>query len=195
MCDDEMTTDDWFGRYSRCEETIIESGLFSDEQATKAVVNSDPATKEAVAEWLRTELKKLREGENTPGGAPVRRRKALSRPVIADIAMTMLGVCEAPPEKNLLRLLEELLGLDTHRAAMDSTPSKEFKRAASIEGHLAAEGINIGVRELARNVSVEPSTIIVWRRKPEYAEMVQQEKSVALTPWYKEILKRLRTKK
>jgi hypothetical protein len=144
---------------------------------------------------LRTELKKLRTGEKTPGGAPVRRRKVLPRPVIADIAMTMLDGCHAPPKESLLTLLEELLDLDIHRATVDSFPSKEFKRAAIVEGGLAAEGKKIGVRELARGLSVSPSTIIMWRRKPEYQERVQEQKSLALQPWHKEMMKKLRAKK
>ena len=150
MSDVDLPPEDIERRLSRCENAIIESGRFSREEACLAVVNVTPATKEAVARWLRTELSLLRAGEDTPGRAPVIRGEALSRLVIADIAMTMFEACNAPPEDNLMYLLEELLDLDRHRATIDSFPSEEFKMAADIEGGLAAEDKTIGVRELGR---------------------------------------------
>jgi hypothetical protein len=187
--------EDTFRRLSRCHDAILESGRFSPEEASQAVVHTNPETKEAIAQWLRSELRHLRAGEKTPGRAPVIRGESLSRLVIADIAMTMLEACEAPPEDNLFCLLEELLDLDRHRAKIDSFPSDEFKMAADIEGGLAAEDKSIGVRELARLVSVQPSTITMWRRSPEYSQRAERYKSWAMTPSYKELIREFNAQK
>jgi hypothetical protein len=126
--------------------------------------------KERVALWLRTELGKLRKG-GRKGEAPVRRRKVLSKLVIADIAITMLesgGLCA--PGGNLLQLLEELLDVDRHRATLAQDPiySDQFINAADMEADARLQGKTYSARELARIVKVAPETIITWRKSDAY---------------------------
>ena len=105
----------------------------------------------------------------------------------------MVGTRESPLGENLLALLEELLNVDRHRAAKeDEFPSEKFNRATLLEGELAAEGKEIGVRKLAKLVGVYPSTITVWRRRPEYSQSVESHKRSALKPNYRSTVKQLK---
>jgi hypothetical protein len=88
----DVTDDAWFHRKSAASEIIAKRGGFSSNVATLALTDSAWETKEAVASWLRRELKALREAEGKSGAAPVRRRAALSRSVVSDIAIELLGV-------------------------------------------------------------------------------------------------------
>ena len=82
--------DAWFRRKHAVSEKIKKRGGFSSSITTLALTDPDWETKETVAAWLRRELKTLRKIEATAGSAPVRRRHAMSRSEIADIAVELL---------------------------------------------------------------------------------------------------------
>ena len=102
-------------RLNALETLMIEKGHFSKEQATKAINDPSPISKEPIANWLSAELKKLREREKIVGKAPVLKGETLSRLVIADLAMTMVEMCALQPGENLICLLQELLYVDRYR--------------------------------------------------------------------------------
>jgi hypothetical protein len=89
-------------------------GLFlpHGSDAQLALTDSNWETKETVASWLRKELKVLREAESEPGTAPVRRRGALSKTMISDVAIELL---ECIGGESLVCLFQELLDIDRHR--------------------------------------------------------------------------------
>jgi hypothetical protein len=140
---------------------------------------TDPAweTKESVAAWLRKELKLLRDAEAKPGAAPVRRGKTLSRIQISEIAMELLtciaGDC-------LICLFQELLNIDRHRKSLADTFSL-IDRCAQIQATMQLQGQGLGVRGLAKIMSVAPSTITRWQRANSYWKRVQFYKDVSST--------------
>jgi hypothetical protein len=67
----DVTEDAWFGRKSEINDFIKQRGGFSKHVALLALTDADWETKETVATWLRSELKRLREAEARPGTAPV----------------------------------------------------------------------------------------------------------------------------
>jgi hypothetical protein len=165
-------------RWNRLRTLMIEKGHFSEEQATKATNDPSPDSKEPIASWLRKELKELREKEKIVSAAPVLNGKTLSRSVIADLAMTMVELCASQPGENLICLLQELLGVDRHRASQADKPIEAFQKAAQFDAQLAIQGKRIGVRPLAKIVSVDISTISRWRRNPDYNEAVATFESI-----------------
>jgi hypothetical protein len=168
----------WMRRLDALETLMIEKGHFSKEQATKATIDPRPISKEPIASWLSAELKKLRELGKIAGKAPVLKGETLSRLVIADLAMTMVEVCEFQPGENLICLLQELLDVDRHRASQAEKPSEAFQHAVQIDAQSAIQEKTIGVRQLAKMVSVNASTVSGWRRDPDYQEAVATFKSV-----------------
>jgi hypothetical protein len=174
----DKTLEAWMRRMDALVKLITERGHFSKEQANSAINDIRSITKEPIASWLRNELKKLRESEKIVGKAPVLTGETLSRLVIADLAMTMVEVCEFQPEENLMCLLQELLNVDRHRASQADKPSEAFQQAAQIDAQMAVQGKSIGVRNLAKVVSVDAGTISGWRNDPDYQAEVEMHKSV-----------------
>jgi hypothetical protein len=168
----------WMRRLNALETLMIEKGHFSQEQATKATNDPRPISKEPIASWLSAELKKLRESDKIVGKAPVLGGEPLSRLVVADLAMTMVEVCEFQPDENLICLLQELLDLDRYRASQADKPSEPFRQAAQIDAQMIVQGKSIGVRPLAKIVSVDPGTITKWRRNSDYQGEVEKYKWV-----------------
>jgi hypothetical protein len=110
------------------------------------------------------------------------RGSAISPLDIADLAITML---ECPsgayaPGENQLRLLKKLLNVDRHRASIAEKPAyrNEFTQAARFEAQGLLRRKTYGVRELAKRVSVSPSTIIAWRKSAEYQSRVEAMKRI-----------------
>jgi hypothetical protein len=174
----DVTLDAFLRRVSAHQQLLIKKGGFQSEQAVQALIAPDPESKEQVAVWLSSELNKLREGERCPGAAPMRRGQALPRAEMADLAMTMLEACETAPGENLICLLQELLDVDRHRKALASKHSEKLERAAYVEAQYALEGRELGVRELARLLSVGPSTVNFWRSSKSYLEAIESAKRV-----------------
>jgi hypothetical protein len=163
--------DAYFLRLTAHEKRIQERGGFrTKEEAHLVLVDRRWETKERCALWLRTELKRLRDAEARTGVAPLRNRLSLSRIEIADVAVTMLeclGVGD-----HLLCLFQELLNVDRHRREL-ATSDANLDIAAQIEAQVSLQGLPCGVRELAKSVSVRPSSVTRWRRSDKYRERVE----------------------
>lgn len=121
----------------------------------------------------------------------MRRGQALPRAEMADLAMTMLEACEAPPGENLICLLQELLDVDRHRTAVANKHIEEFQKAAWIEAHYAVKGSELKLRELARLVNVAPANINLWRKSASYLKAIEDAKK-ALAFAHKEPLEAIK---
>jgi hypothetical protein len=160
-------------RVSAHSKLLQERARLPDADASKAILHSDPATKEVASLWLRGELYRLREQEKIVGAAPVLKEKLVSRLLIADLAMTMLECCSVGDE--LIGLFAELLDVDRHRKALADNHSEAKQRAISIEAQTALTGRKLGVRQLAKVVAVAPATILTWRKSTAFQEQVELE--------------------
>ena len=123
---------------------------------------------EALAMCLRERLRILR----SAGSAPVRVGKMLSRTEIAAVAVDILKGCRVlgrPPGIHLHNLFEELLEVDRPKA----TAGRQF-RARYEATWIMAKKPRIGTRALARLVGVNPSSVLAWRRNPEFQRKVSQ---------------------
>jgi hypothetical protein len=186
----DVNLDGHFMRLSAHSTLIEKRGGFEKEAVALALVNSSWETKEPLALWLSKELEFLREGEVRVGAAPVRTGKALSRIEIADLALTMLECLDVGD--NLLCLFQELLNVDRHRKDL-ATSDRNMKSAAEIEAQFNLQGYPCGVQELARLVSVRPSSVTRWRRNDRYRKEVarnQRAFSEVLRDEYFEQIKR-----
>jgi hypothetical protein len=173
----DITHDAYFSRLTAHEKLIEKRGGFQREEAPLVLTHGLWETKERCALWLRTELKQLRDGEARAGTAPVRNRLALSRIQIADLAVTMLECLEVGD--NLLCLFQELLNVDRHRRELATSDSK-LERAAQIEAQFILQGFPCGVQQLAKWVSVRPSSVTRWRRSDKYRGRVEFYRDVWL---------------
>lgn len=163
----DQTLDAYMSRMDGLTETIADRGGFARKVATKALTGNENFS-EQVSRWLRNELSSLREGEKTTGAAPVLAGNAMSRVVIADIAMTMIESLDAPGDE-LLALLMELMNLDRHRRSLAGRSGSKFKFACQIEAQVP----KIGVRKLAEKIDVAASRITEWRKNPDYDSKVE----------------------
>lgn len=151
------------------EEADLACGYCTIEQAREAGFNLDPEIGEKFALWLIGELKKLREGERQVGSAPVLRGKTMSRLDIADLAVTMLENCEDRPRRTLICLIQQLLDIDRHRKALiDDRQNEKLDLAVNIDVESSLVGRAASAYQLARHLSVSPTTMTAWRRLPEY---------------------------
>jgi hypothetical protein len=166
------TDDAWFHRKSVNSDLIEKRGGFSSHIATLALINPRWETKEAVATWLRNELKRLREAEAKLGSAPVRRGMTMSRTAISDIAMELL---ECIGGNSLICLFQELLDVDRHRRSLGEDYA-QLNMAAGIEAQSELQGKRMGVREFAQEISVSPSTVTRWRKSPAFLHRVESHK-------------------
>jgi hypothetical protein len=150
-----------------------------------ALDNHDRIAVQNLLAWLRAELKKLRNEEKKPGSAPARRRRALPRQHIADVAIVLLDhmLLMVSPDhmtaksntENLISLFEELLNVDRHRAAFANQAqyTLEFVQATMNDAAAALKGETIAVNKLARKIGVSPATIIAWRKSHNYKVRVR----------------------
>ncbi len=168
--------DAFMHRMDRLCELLEERGSFSRDEVSNVLVsittnqiNKAFELTERAAEWLRIELKNLRDGEKVEGKAPVLTGQSLSRLLIADVAMTMVEGLQEQPGPELIALLMELLNVDRHRRSLGAAHSEEKDIAVSVDAQIP----NVGVRELAKHVGVAPSTITAWRRAPDYQKHVK----------------------
>jgi hypothetical protein len=79
------------------------------------------------------------------------------------------------PVENLLRLIEELLNVDRHRAKLATSAQYEdaFREAAFADAAAVLEGKRIGVKKLAKQVSASPASILQWRKSRPYRRLIQ----------------------
>jgi hypothetical protein len=168
----DITFDAWFHRKSNDATFIEKKGEFPSPVVTLALTDPDWETKESVAAWLRKELKLLREAETKPGTAPVRRGKTLSRIEISEIAVELL---ECIAGESLTCLFQELLEIDRHRKSLAENFS-QLDQAADVEATTSLQGISLGVRALAKLLSVSPSTVTRWKKSQAFRERVEFHK-------------------
>ena len=166
------TEDAWFHRKSTDSDFIEKRGGFPRAVVILALTDPDWETKERVAAWLRGELKLLREAEASPGTAPVRRGKTLSRIEISEIAMELL---ECLGGECLICLFQELLKIDRHRKSLADNYF-QLNQAAEIEAQAQLQGQSLGVRLLANQMSVSPSTVTRWKKSESFCERVEFHK-------------------
>jgi AcrR family transcriptional regulator len=158
--------ENWKRRLNELRDILVERGHFSSVAATQALTNARSESKEKAARWLRNELQFLRKEEQKAGSSPVRRKKLLSRLIIADLAITMLQFLQEAPQENLVCLLQELLDVDRHRRAQVQPES--YFDAIRGEARARVLGKRFKVRRLAKRIGVNPSTITRWRKSKEY---------------------------
>jgi hypothetical protein len=169
-------------------ELVVQRGGFATNVAERALVNRSAASKQAVARWLSIELNKLRDGERRIGAAPVLKGEALSRLKIADLAMTMVEVFADDIGEDLVCLLHELLDVDRHRRALADSRSEKFDLAVQFTAQRALKGRKTGVNQLARFVSVSPSTVHAWQRSSQFKKAVETSKWI-----WKDVLRKYRS--
>lgn len=131
---------------------------------------------ETLAFLLRIFLRALKHAEKNRKAAPVRTLNLVPRSLIAEIALYLLESCQSwkyPPGPWLNSLMRELLNLESYRQGM-SRDIETQERAAWI----VAQAPKVRMRELARTLHVNASTISRWRRSPEFKQMVERNKEV-----------------
>jgi hypothetical protein len=156
-------------RWNAVERTLTDKAGLKRSEATNAVTSKYPITKEKAAKWLRSELRRLRDFQKS-GRHPSRRGTTLSLLEISDIAFTMLEALDCVGDE-LLSLLQELLNLDRHRRSLAAN-LEAIDVAAQLGAQVTLKGKELGVRELARHLSISVSTASAWLRSPEYKERV-----------------------
>jgi hypothetical protein len=164
------TFDSYFHRQSAEANSLSKICGFDYFESLQALTNKD---NDNIAHLLRAELGKLRTLEKK-GGANVRLGRVASRLEIADLALVLLENAHQTMGENLFCLLEELLSVDRHRASLRVKNSAARDKAAAIDAnHLIGKKKVLGVRALAKQLSVSPSTVTEWRRSSSYAHLVK----------------------
>jgi hypothetical protein len=142
------------------------------EREIKTDEHSDAVTaSEGLAFHLRILLGKLKHAEKQRRAAPVRKLNLSSRSLIGETALELLESCRDwgyPPGPHLTSLLRELLNLEGAKHG----ESREFEareQAISITAQLP----DIGPRALAKELSVQASTVSRWRKDPDFKEEVR----------------------
>jgi hypothetical protein len=158
--------------------TPDEAGLqFGIKRTGKRKQNTDEqnalTASEALAYFLRTELRNLKYAEKKRKAAPVRRSKLVPRSVISEIAMDLLDSCTDAPGPFLNQLVRELLNVGTDKHG-EPRQFEAQEQAASI----VAQYPTVPTRALARVVKVNPSTVSRWRRSSEFQARVEEHKQI-----------------
>jgi hypothetical protein len=124
---------------------------------------------DALAVYLRAQLNRTRTET-----APVRANELLAPSIIARVAIDILGhfaLVDQPPGYELVELFSALLGVDKKRLEGDRQ-FEAWKKAAWI----VAQAPDVGIRELARLVNVNASSVSRWRKDPSFCEEVELTK-------------------
>ena len=187
----DVTLESYLSRMDSISDILEEHGGFSHKtvMGTLVCLSGNPEHSEEVAQWLRGELLQLREDEKVQSKAPVLSGTSLGRATISDIAITMLEAIEPGPQ--LLLLLAELLNVDRHRQARADNKNAERDIAAQIDAQIPGKG----VRQLAKEVGVAPSTITTWRNETEYQKHVEFYKKLFSGDFERELISSLRKAK
>jgi hypothetical protein len=75
----------------------------------------------------------------------------------------------------LICLFQELLDIDRHRKSLADHYS-QLNQAAEIEAQAQLQGHSLGVRLLAKQMSVSPSTVTRWKKSRSFCELVDFHK-------------------
>jgi hypothetical protein len=178
----DVTLDAFMRRMDRLLDVLVNHGGFTEDESRNILVGQGgDSGSENVSRWLRQELSRLRAAEKIVGEAPVLKGDTLSRLVISDIAMTLVENGEEELGPELIALLMELLDVDRHRRSIAQIPSEQWEMAVQID----AEIPNLGVRKLAKEIGVAPSTLSKWRRDPDYIKKIESIKRMRADPIFK----------
>jgi hypothetical protein len=146
---------------------LVENETETDEQSDAMTAS------EGLALFLRIILGELKHAEKQRSAAPVRQLKLTSRSLIGETSLDLLESCQAwnyPPGPYLNSLLRELLDLEGAKHGA----SREFEaRQQAI--FILAQIPRLGVRQLAKEVEVDKSTVSRWRKDPNFNEEVRRQ--------------------
>ena len=175
----DVTLEAYMRRMDHLLDVLVNHGGFTRDKS-RSILDGEggDSGSENASKWLRQELSRLRKAEKSVGEAPVLKGDTLSRLTISDIAMTLVENGEEIPGPELIALLMELLDVDRHRRSMAQSPSEASEKAVWIEAQIP----NLGVRKLAKEVGVAPSTVSAWRRDPDYIKRIENIKFVLANP-------------
>jgi hypothetical protein len=124
---------------------------------------------DALALYLRAQLNRT-----LSETAPVRAKKLLAPSIIARVAIDILDsdvVFGHPPGHELVGLFSALLGVDKRPLESDRQFDARNKAA-----WILAQAPDIGIRELARLVKVNASSVSRWREDQSFCEEVETNK-------------------
>jgi hypothetical protein len=124
---------------------------------------------DALAVYLRAQLNRTRSET-----APVRTKDLLAPSIIARVATDILGTYALwghPPGYELVELFSALLGVD--KRPLEGDRQSEARNKAA---WILAQAPDIGVRELARLVKVNASSVSRWREDQSFCEEVETNK-------------------
>jgi hypothetical protein len=124
---------------------------------------------EALAFFLRVELRNLKYAEKKRKAAPVRTSNLVPRSVIAEIAMGLLDSYGGKPGPFLTELFRELLNVGSDKHGAPRQLDAQEQAASILAQHPTAR-----TRKLARKLNVNPSTVSRWRRSPEFQAKVEE---------------------
>jgi hypothetical protein len=141
------------------------SGRLRSQKMPKTCISAS----EALSLFLREALNDLRRAEGSRKAAPVRTLKLVPRSLIANLAMFLLESCDErnPPGPQLLQLFRDLLDVDLDRSNASEGLAK--RRSAAL---IIAKYPNIGITQIARILSINPSTVSRWQRSADFRHMV-----------------------
>ena len=135
----------------------------------KAILS--PRHAEPLASALRKENDQLRNAVKSGQRAPVRHGGKLPKTAIAAIAVILLENYveqDEVPGENLVELIRELLGVDL---PIISGKFDNEKRTNAVWAF--AQHPDLGVRELAKLLEVNPSTIVRWKKDPAFIDRIK----------------------
>jgi hypothetical protein len=126
-----------------------------------------------LARLLRAELQTLR-AEKKKGGAPSRRKIAMSKGEIASLAVKLLEGSMPPTmlQNNVIKLITELLDVDNSRQVLQDRICEALLQAAIAEEIAREHGKEISLRDLAKHVGVPHNTLADWRKSKHYRFIV-----------------------
>lgn len=122
---------------------------------------------------LQQQLKEVKDGRVT------RPDDRSSRATIASLAIEILMGLRGKPPRSLAYLLHELLELTGPRVKYAKRP-EERRAAAILLGEAAANQVPRGIRELAGDLRVDPSTVSRWLKDPKFQQEVEDWREKAL---------------
>jgi hypothetical protein len=167
-------------RIDRFQGILVEAG-FPTKQIGQALNGPDPQTKEELASWLIAHLSYLGGAEKKVGTSPVFVGGALPRPMVADLALTMLECLDDYVGPNLIDLFSVLLKVDRHRNLNASQVENDwrFGELVSLDARTELEGKRRAtVREMGRTLEVSPTTISEWRGREGFPQLLEEQKHV-----------------
>jgi hypothetical protein len=133
--------------------------------------NQELSASEVLAFFLRMYLRDLKYAERRKT-AKARSSNLIPRSVIGEIALDLLESSRLDnykPSGELIGLFRELLNLETTKQGLPRKTSSQ-ERAA----HALALDPTLGVRELAKEVGVAPSSVSRWLKNPQFQARVKR---------------------